>query len=412
MKIAYVGEPTQAIHFDKAKKRFGVWQEGRWRSVKGVHAFISRYFNGWHHKHNTGSGRNHTGMVTGAEVDEQVTSVTNWFYRRYPAFSIRNDGEGIPGRLDNGGVNPDIVRWGLLRDKLHKYTRSLFVLLEENNLRPHASQVHVGSKSLNIATAIDLLCIDTTRPRSLVVVEIKTGYNGYLLKSTRKMKSPFDQVDNHPLNQHRLQAAVTELLFRKAYTGVGRFNAAEDKRIDVRSVVAVINRDGCALYDQIPHFTYTESVVFRERIRHDMMHSTSNTAAARKRSRAKAVAAEKAEKARVKAEKAAARAKAKAEKEAAKVARAAARAAKAAAAAKAKAEKAAARALAKEAREKKAAAAARAKTEKAAARAAKKAAKTRKVPAGAAPVGPPTRKRKRASNSPGPARKRPKTTRK
>lgn len=273
MELKYAGAPVHTIRHDKRK--FLVCVGGKWRPVKGVRDFVKRmYFPNWYQRKLKDDAKPATGLRVGSKVDSEVTRVVDQFYAKYPKFSV----------LDNGdSLDPSArLAWAFASDDLHKYTLSLFTQLEGMGMRPVASQVCVGVPSLNMATAVDLVC-ELVGEQTLVLVEIKTGYNQYLEQDTGMMRAPFTAIKNHPLNQHRLQAATTEMLFRATYTGIGRVNARNGTH--VQSLVAVANRDGCAIYGQLPEFKHGSSEMRHLRA-HAFRPATSGGYSASKRKRA------------------------------------------------------------------------------------------------------------------------------
>lgn len=61
-------------------------------------------------------------------------------------------------------------------EPLHRYTQKTLLCLKEANLKPFWAQVPIGDRELKLATALDMLCIDTNSG-GIVNVQLKTGYD-------------------------------------------------------------------------------------------------------------------------------------------------------------------------------------------------------------------------------------------
>lgn len=98
----------------------------------------------------------------------------------------------------------------------HPYAEKFIAFLRTKNLTPEAAQVHVNKSRLE--TYIDAVVLDEKKRR--FVVEVKTGFHGYHEAASDRMRKDFAFLSNCPRNQHVLQAAFSEQMYR--YTHVGK----------------------------------------------------------------------------------------------------------------------------------------------------------------------------------------------
>jgi len=78
--------------------------------------------------------------------------------------------------------------------------------------RPERAQVCIAAPAIGVATAIDMvLTAETTAGERLIVIDTKLGYVNHMTRASGLMAadSPLAKCPNHPLNQHRLQLALT-----------------------------------------------------------------------------------------------------------------------------------------------------------------------------------------------------------
>lgn len=73
----------------------------------------------------------------------------------------------------------------------------------------------VGDKDLRLGTGIDLLCI--TENGKIAVVELKIGFDNVIYEgpTQKRMKKPFNMMDDSLYSQHQLQLLATVFLFEK-----------------------------------------------------------------------------------------------------------------------------------------------------------------------------------------------------
>ncbi len=103
------------------------------------------------------------------------------------------------------------------RQSCKDHSLSAFGTLSGMKLTPVASQYGVGSIVAQRATAVDILCRDSTG--SLVAVEVKTGYPDYYRHTGNKLPTPWDAYYDCPYAQHQLQLLGTIALFNSTFPG-------------------------------------------------------------------------------------------------------------------------------------------------------------------------------------------------
>jgi hypothetical protein len=102
--------------------------------------------------------------------------------------------------------------------ELDPFARAVCAKLRDMGLIPIAAQVVVSSRSLNLATAVDIVCRNALR--EYVLIEVKSGFEHSLHDSNGcLLQPPFDSIGKNacPLNQFHLQLLLTSLLFRETF---------------------------------------------------------------------------------------------------------------------------------------------------------------------------------------------------
>lgn len=76
-----------------------------------------------------------------------------------------------------------------------------------------AGEYCVGNRDMRLGTGVDLLCL--TAEGNPCVIEIKTGYDSvkYTGPNEKRLKQPFNNMDDSPYSQHQLQLLATKALF-------------------------------------------------------------------------------------------------------------------------------------------------------------------------------------------------------
>jgi len=108
-------------------------------------------------------------------------------------------------------------------ERLHPFSRAFIALTRRLHLSPVASQVVVRDEKCNIATLVDFVFLNA-KERS-VVVELKTGFEGYNDVSNGRMRAEFAHLTNSPGNQHRVQLALTHAMFETTFPELGAADA-------------------------------------------------------------------------------------------------------------------------------------------------------------------------------------------
>ena len=98
----------------------------------------------------------------------------------------------------------------------HRYTRKVMVALEKWGFTPYYGEMNIYDEYVGYATAIDMVCTD--KKGDVVLVEIKTGYNGCFQQGTRRMDGPLGTfLSNAPVNQALIQVLLMENTVREKY---------------------------------------------------------------------------------------------------------------------------------------------------------------------------------------------------
>jgi len=167
----------------------------------------------------------------------------------FPNYSYRHasggpvvDSTGKPGAAKKKGrdgglargrqVDTEIQHWvtagGGARKKsskrtvvpaLHPFSRAFIALTQRLRLTPVATQVVVRDENCNLATLVDVVFLNTDG--RIVVVELKTGFEGYNHVSSGQMRAEFAHHTNAPANQHKVQLAFTHAMFEKTFPEFG-----------------------------------------------------------------------------------------------------------------------------------------------------------------------------------------------
>lgn len=156
-----------------------------------------------------------SGIKRGTLVDRQI-KITTKYFKRYKLPHAYFYEKTVRDEWTKTVV-PLVVK--KFATRLSPHTRACWHTLERLHLSPVASQLVVGCHHLKRATAIDLVCIDTSSPTKLFVpIEIKSGFNNYYYKCTSKrMNAPFQDQTDCVFNQHQIQLLVGSELYRRAY---------------------------------------------------------------------------------------------------------------------------------------------------------------------------------------------------
>lgn len=183
----------------KNHRGFQVNMNGEWRPFEGLTSQLSKTFYPCDNYHSTGGART-GGSRRGCLVDREIADLVN------------------KGTLPTDGA-------------LHWFTCTVLKFLKKNNLQPFASQVPVFDEHLELATTLDILCIDhgesinpTGITNNIVNVQLKTGFErnyesacGKLVCGTDKT-SHLNQVEDSYYMRHQIQLLMEITMLRKMFT--------------------------------------------------------------------------------------------------------------------------------------------------------------------------------------------------
>ena len=100
-----------------------------------------------------------------------------------------------------------------------EWTLMCLKALESKGLHLLFSELCVGDEENGLATAIDLVCVDEEH-KHLYLVETKTGYANVFTKGCGSLHHMEASISDCPLNQSKLQLAISSVLFEKTFDGV------------------------------------------------------------------------------------------------------------------------------------------------------------------------------------------------
>lgn len=136
-----------------------------------------------------------------------------------------------------------VSSWKQKHPMPNAYTVAVIRALNALQLEPLAGEVAIFDESVPFATSIDLVCASAEGGK-LVLVELKTGYEGYFTEGNGHMtKQPLTRYKNSPLNQAMLQCLIAAIVLEKKYGFSGC----------VSCIVLRVNVSGVECY-QIPDF--------------------------------------------------------------------------------------------------------------------------------------------------------------
>jgi hypothetical protein len=116
--------------------------------------------------------------------------------------------------------------------------------MQRLELRPLGAQVVVRCEHADLATLVD--CVFLNAQNSIVLVELKCGFEGYVDRANADMRGDFKSLTNAPKNQHQIQLAFTSCMFERTFPEFGRVDALVVRMTDtgahVRSVDSEVDR--------------------------------------------------------------------------------------------------------------------------------------------------------------------------
>ena len=157
-----------------------------------------------------GKGGSRAGLARGTRVDVELRAYTQLARTRLAAAAARG--------ASAWGKNHSIR--SLLRPQAgsHPFTAKIASGMQLMGLHPVLAQVAVEDSMTRIGTACDLVCVDAC-DASVVVVEIKCGFDGYFDASCGGMLHEPGRAGctDAPRFQHQVQLALTAALFERTY---------------------------------------------------------------------------------------------------------------------------------------------------------------------------------------------------
>ena len=176
-------------------------------------------------------------LVDGKSVPGLCSRLKETFYPTFQAkYVCRKRKRNAEDPLERGKrVDRELmesIQSGCL-PRFHPYTHKILAAFSIWKYRIKDSQIMIFDLGLNIATAIDLAVYN--EQNELIIVEIKTGFEGYHLKSTHFMETPLETRKNHSCNQHFLQLGMMCTFLQKHHS-LDRFDHAFVIRVDDQGV--------------------------------------------------------------------------------------------------------------------------------------------------------------------------------
>jgi len=123
---------------------------------------------------------------------------------------------------------------------LNTYTIKIMRCLKLLKIEPLYGEWPIFDEGIPYATSIDMVGVSGTADGSLVLIEIKTGYEGYFSQSNGCMtRTPLKRVPNSPKNQAFLQCLMAMLTLKHRYGIQKMFGIVirvDDKGVDVEPI--------------------------------------------------------------------------------------------------------------------------------------------------------------------------------
>lgn len=133
------------------------------------------------------------------------------------AFKMSTMKRGKKGRKIGQQLENELNAWVLSGVYPNmKETCVLIKSLKKKGFTTFQCQVPIGDEEMRLGTCLDLLAMDKEH-NGVTLIELKTGYPDRFQKTCHSMNHPFSSFCDSPFNQHRIQALVNEILFRKTF---------------------------------------------------------------------------------------------------------------------------------------------------------------------------------------------------
>lgn len=124
-------------------------------------------------------------------------------------------------------VHEELCDWARMKNKNtwkrkhpnpNTYTVKVIRALKMMKLEPLFGEWPIYDENIPYATSIDMVCASGTEKGRLVLIELKTGYQGYFNKGNQMMtRSPLKRVPNSPLNQAYIQCLMAKATLESLY---------------------------------------------------------------------------------------------------------------------------------------------------------------------------------------------------
>lgn len=101
-------------------------------------------------------------------------------------------------------------------EKLHPFTTKAIIAMREWKWQPIISEMIAYDPFMDVATKIDLICLD--KNKDIVLVEWKCGMDNYISRGNAPMQGPLGKYySNSPLHQAYVQLLFTKMFVEKGY---------------------------------------------------------------------------------------------------------------------------------------------------------------------------------------------------
>ena len=186
---------------------------------------------------------NSAGHMSGRGITAVIKSnyYPDYVFTKGPPFETAVNASGKKGRSRGLMVDHQVQKWikgqgaaphelrGMFEDQgaqpltFHPFARAFIELTQKLELTPIGTQVVVQDERCNVATLVDAVFLNAKG--RVVLVELKTGFEGYNDTSNGDMKTDFAYLTNAPANQHQIQLAFTRCMFEETFQELGEVHA-------------------------------------------------------------------------------------------------------------------------------------------------------------------------------------------
>lgn len=159
-----------------------------------------------------GAAKRKRGFATGIKIDKEIVATVRMF-KKNPAWDCAVFFNREARERTGDGMSPEDR---VTCSTLTLQTQRFWERCRSKALLPYATQKPLEYTQLDIAHPLDVLCLDADG--GIWIVEVKTGYEGYLDACTdKRMEAPLHNQTDSAANQHQVQLAVQRELFIKTY---------------------------------------------------------------------------------------------------------------------------------------------------------------------------------------------------